>query len=215
MDHLWLYAVLVFGIIALPGMDMAFVLASALAGGRAMGFAAVLGFILGGAAHVALSAIGIGLVFQQFPAAFNAMLLAGSAYVAWLGWGLLRSSSAFGDFHSVQRIGAVKTFGRAVLTCMLNPKAYVFMLAVFPQFLKPERGGLVAQASTLWLIGSTAQLLVYGSLALAAAHSRQWLQGSSKWQIAFARVLGVLFIGMAVWRLAMGWHDVGSWRVTT
>ena len=47
MEPVWLYAVLVFGIIVLPGMDMAFVLSSALAAGRRAGFAAVAGLMAG------------------------------------------------------------------------------------------------------------------------------------------------------------------------
>ena len=39
---------MVLGIIALPGMDMACVMASALAGGRRMGFAAMAGIVAGG-----------------------------------------------------------------------------------------------------------------------------------------------------------------------
>nr|WP_255413720.1 LysE family transporter [Rhodoferax sp. TS-BS-61-7] len=91
MEHLWLYAVLVAGIVVLPGMDMAFVLASTLVDGRRSGAAAVAGIVLGGMVHVAMGALGVGLLLQHFPLAFNALLLAGSLYVAWMGYGLLRS----------------------------------------------------------------------------------------------------------------------------
>ena len=57
-QHLWLFSVMVLGIIALPGMDMAYVMASALAGGRRMGFAAVAGIVAGGAVHVAMAMLG-------------------------------------------------------------------------------------------------------------------------------------------------------------
>ncbi|HET6827406.1 MAG TPA: LysE family transporter, partial [Ramlibacter sp.] len=90
MEHLWLFALFVFGIIVVPGMDMAFVLSSALADGRRAGLAAVAGIVAGGMVHVAMGALGVGLVLQVFPAAFNAVLVAGALYVAWMGWGLWR-----------------------------------------------------------------------------------------------------------------------------
>ena len=43
--HLWLFFVMVFGIVLLPGLDMAFILASSLVGGRGAGLSAVAGII--------------------------------------------------------------------------------------------------------------------------------------------------------------------------
>ncbi len=103
MEHLWLYAALVFGIIVLPGMDMAFVLASTLVDGRRSGAAAVAGIVLGGMVHVAMSALGIGLLLQHVPLAFNALLLAGALYVGWMGWGLLRNTQALSEVQDQPR----------------------------------------------------------------------------------------------------------------
>ena len=119
---LWLYFLLVAGIIALPGMDMAFVLASALTGGRRAGLAAVSGLVAGGWIHVAMGALGIGLLLQAAPGLFGALLVVGAAYVAWIGWSLLRSGVALGEQSTSER-PAGATFGRAVATCLLNPKA--------------------------------------------------------------------------------------------
>jgi len=61
-SHFWLYFVLVAGIIALPGMDMAFVMASSLVDGRRAGAAAVAGIVAGGVIHVAMASLGVGLL---------------------------------------------------------------------------------------------------------------------------------------------------------
>ncbi len=82
VPQMWMFFLMVFGIIVLPGMDMAVVMANALAGGRARGMLALAGVIAGGVCHVVASALGIGLVVQAFPAVFNTLLLAGAAYVA-------------------------------------------------------------------------------------------------------------------------------------
>jgi len=51
-SQLWLFFVLVLGIIALPGMDMAFVLGSTLVDGFKGGVAALAGVVAGGVAHI-------------------------------------------------------------------------------------------------------------------------------------------------------------------
>lgn len=206
MEHWWLYAVLVFGIIVLPGMDMAFVLASTLADGRRSGVAAVTGIVLGGMAHVAMSALGIGLLLQHVPWTFNALLLAGSVYVAWMGFGLLRNQQALSEVQDQPSRPLHRTMVRATLTCLMNPKAYTFMLAVFPQFIHPQLGPIAAQSMALGAITSVTQIVVYGSVVLAAAQLRVWLHSSSASQTAFSHWLGGLLMLTAGWTLWAGWR---------
>jgi len=47
-SHLWLFFLMVLGIIVLPGLDMAFVLASSLTSGHRAGLVAVAGIVAGG-----------------------------------------------------------------------------------------------------------------------------------------------------------------------
>ena len=200
---LWLYFLLVAGIIALPGMDMAFVLASALAGGRRAGLAAVSGLVAGGWIHVAFGALGIGLLLQAAPGALQALLVIGSAYVAWIGWTLLRGATALGEQATAAR-PAHATFGRAVATCLLNPKAYLFTLAVFPQFLRGGGAGVATQVLAMAAITSATQLAIYGSLALAAGRARTWLRGNPATQRTLGRAVGLLLVAAAAWTLAHG-----------
>lgn len=206
VEHLWLYAVLVFGIVVLPGMDMAFVLASTLADGRRAGLAAVAGLTLGGLGHVVMSTLGIGLLLQRWPSFFNAMLVAGALYVAWLGLSLWRKAGALVAVADAPSRPLAATFARAVATCLLNPKAYLFMLAVFPQFIDPQRGALWWQALTLFAVGAASQVLVYGSVALAAGQVRGWLHDSAQGQLALGRGIGLLLVFTASWALMSGWR---------
>ncbi|UXI68379.1 LysE family translocator [Tahibacter amnicola] len=89
--HLWLFFLVVFAVIVLPGMDMAYVMASGLVGGRRHGLLAVAGIVIGGVIHVAAAALGVGLLLKLVPGVFNAVLLAGATYMAWIGLSLLRS----------------------------------------------------------------------------------------------------------------------------
>ena len=206
MEALWLFAALAFGIVILPGMDMAYVLASALSRGRSAGFAAVAGMVTGGAAHVVMGTLGVGLVLQLFPAAFNAVLVAGAAYVGWMGWSLWRSPATFGGATASTPNGLAPTFLRATATCLLNPKAYLFMVAVFPQFLRPDQGPVVPQAIVLGAIIATAQALVYGGVAVSAAGLRAKLAGSDSAQVVLSRGVAALLMAIAAWSLLQAWR---------
>ena len=206
MAHLWLFFGLVFGVVVLPGMDMAFVLGSALVGGRKAGLAAVGGLVAGGVCHVAMAASGVAVVLKLIPWAFNAVLLAGAAYVAWLGLGLWRSSAAFAMDTPENLRSPAATFGRAALTNLLNPKAYVFMLAVFPQFIRPEQGSIAAQAVALSAIISATQASVYGTVALLAVAIRGWLRRNPGANLTLARSVGLLLMLVALVTVFEGWR---------
>lgn len=206
--HLWLFFLMVLGIIILPGMDMAFVMASSLSGGRRSGLFAVAGVVAGGICHVVAGVLGLGLLLQLVPGVARIMLLAGSAYIAWIGWSLVRSTSVFGALPAVGTPAAWRTFRQAALTCLLNPKAYLFMLAIFPQFLRLEYGALWIQAVALGLIIALTQVGVYGALALAAGEARQWLADQPAAGTIAARAVGLMLILGAAFTAWQGWGQL-------
>lgn len=205
MDHLWLFALFVFGIIVLPGMDMAYVLASSLVDGRRAGLAAVAGMVAGGIVHTLMGALGVGLLLRLQPAAFNAVLVAGALYVAWMGVALWRSPATLAQVGEQPSRPAHATFARAAATCLLNPKAYVFMVAVFPQFVRPSLGNVAAQIVAMGAIIAATQALVYGAVALGAGTLRDGLASSVGAQARVARGVAVLLLGTSAWALGTGW----------
>lgn len=210
--HLWLFFVMVFGVVLLPGLDMAFVMASALVGGRRSGLAATAGIVVGGCCHVVLGALGIMAFLRIFPAAFNLILLAGAVYVAHIGWTLLRSqglSAPLGGERQGQAArGDAATFRLGIFTNLLNPKAYLFMLAVFPQFLKPEYGNLWSQAIVLGLVIAACQAAIYGGMALGGDRVRAFLATRPGADLHLARAVGVLLMGVSLLTAAQGWRAI-------
>jgi threonine/homoserine/homoserine lactone efflux protein len=206
--HLWLFALLVFGIIVTPGMDMAFVLARGLAGGRRAGLTALAGIVAGGATHTLMASLGIGLLLQAAPGAFTAMLIAGSVYVAWIGWSLFRGAGALGSVAAGAPMPLTTVFSQAAATCLMNPKAYLFMIAVFPQFLRPGQGPLGAQALTLGVIIAVTQTLVYGAVAILAGTLSSRLASNAGAQRLIGRSVGLMLVGTAVWALWAGWSGL-------
>jgi threonine/homoserine/homoserine lactone efflux protein len=204
--QLWLFFALVAGVILLPGLDMAYVLASALVDGRRGGMAATAGIVAGGVFHVALGAFGLMAVLRLFPAAFNALLLAGAAYIAWVGIGLLRTR-AIVLATTTQRSRALSaTVRQGLLTSLLNPKAYLFTLAVFPQFLRPQDGALWRQAGVLWLIIAATQVAVYGGVAVAGDRARAWLGSRPDANARLAKGVGILLLAVAAYTAWTGWR---------
>lgn len=208
--QLWLYALLVFGIVVLPGMDMAFVMANALSAGRHAGLWATAGLVLGGVVHVVMGALGLSVLLQLHPAAFNMLLIAGSLYMAWIGLALWRSGGgALQDLPVARAANARQAFVRGTLTCLMNPKAYVFMLAVFPQFVRPEYGSLFVQCLVVVAITAVAQASVYGAVAWSADAARRWLGGRGAAQALAPRAVGGLLLVAAAWAVWEGWRRGG------
>jgi threonine/homoserine/homoserine lactone efflux protein len=205
-ENLWLYFTLLFGIIIVPGMDMLFVLANSLTGGRRSGIAATAGIMAGGAVHSLYGAIGIGILASLLPALFNPLLFAGAAYMAWIGYTLVRSSITV---HAVDADGGSsrwRAFRQGAVTCLINPKAYLFMLAVYPQFLKPIYGPIWVQGIVMGLMTMATQAAIYGTVAFSAARSRTMLISNPQATILVGRVAGGLLIAVS---LLTAWH---GWR---
>lgn len=206
--HLWLFVLVVSGVVILPGLDMAFVLGSALTGGRRRGSAAVAGIVAGGICHVTMTATGIGVLLKLVPGAFNALLIAGALYIAWIGVAIMRGGSAFNAEPVACTRSWMATFRQGALTSLLNPKAYVFMLAIFPQFLRPAYGPLWGQAIVLWAIIALTQVAIYGALALLADRARGWLQNRPGAGRIAARGVGTLLLAAAMLTGFEGWRSL-------
>ncbi|MCR6672811.1 LysE family translocator [Devosia ginsengisoli] len=208
MDYaqaLWLYLILLFGIIVVPGMDMFFVLANALTRGRRAGFSAVGGIMLGGAVHTMFGALAVGVLTQLPTMLFQVMILVGAPYMGWIGYTLLRSTITVDSIGRATTRSDWVAFRQGLVTCLLNPKAYLFVLAVFPQFMRPEYGPIWSQALVMGLMTVAMQFLIYGGLALAAGRGRDALVGHPDVTIWIGRGAGALFVAAA---LFTAWHGL-------
>lgn len=206
--HLWLYFIVVFGIIALPGMDMAFVMATSLLGGRRAGMAAVAGIVAGGLCHLVMAGLGVAAILRWWPALFQLMLAGGAVYLAWMGISFLRSSGIVLPGHAAAIRAPGQAFRRAMLTNLLNPKAYIFMFAIFPQFLQPALGPVWIQAGLLGGITSLTQAAVYGVLALASSGASGWFAANPGASTILARLTGALLLGVAALTGAQAFRHV-------
>lgn len=198
---LWLYFVLLVGIIVVPGMDMLFVLANALTGGRQAGAAATGGIMLGGICHTIFGTVFVTGLSTLLPVVAPAMMVAGSLYMLWIGFTLSRSTIEVDTVEAATARPLGTILAQGVLTCVLNPKAWLFVLAVYPQFMKPIYGPIWLQALIMGTMTVTVQMVVYGGLALAALRGRDALTENHVATVWIGRGAGLLLMAVAAFTL--------------
>lgn len=101
-----------------------------------MGGAVLADFILVGAV-----ASGLGVVLAASEIAFHAIKWAGAAYLAYLGWKMLRSDAALvlpAAEPGASRPKGVRLGLRSFVVALTNPKALLFMSAFLPQFINTQ-----------------------------------------------------------------------------
>jgi homoserine/homoserine lactone efflux protein len=139
--------------------------------------------------------IGLGAILASSNLAFNLVKWMGVAYLVWLGYSKwtqppLALEEADNNRESVQR-----RFWQAAFVNITNPKATVFLLALFPQFIDIH----APQASQFGIMGSTLILVdiavMIGYATLASQLSR-WMKSEhhQRWQ---NRIFGSMFVGAA------------------
>lgn len=207
-ENLWLFTLLLAGIITVPGMDMIFVIANGLTGGRRAGMAATSGIMLGGAFHTLFGTVAVATLSTLVPQLAGPMLVIGAAYMIWIGYTLARSAIVIDGIEASKLHRTIRIFTQGLITCLINPKAWLFILAVYPQFMRPEYGPFWRQALVMGALTLLLQATVYGGLALAAARGRDALVSKPEITIWIGRAAGWLLVAVAALMLVEGWKTL-------
>ena len=109
--------------------------------GRGAGFATLAGIQVGTYCHALAAALGLSQLFLVVPVAYDIVRYAGAAYLLWLAWKTFRSDGTlFAPTGGLRHFPLGTMFRQGLLTNLLNPKMALFVLALFPQFVRPEAG---------------------------------------------------------------------------
>lgn len=149
--------------------------------------------------HLAIVALGVGLLVASSPTAFYAIKYAGAAYLVYLGVRQLLAKPEAEEAVALSRRNepAWSMFRRGLWVNLLNPKAVVFFLAFVPGFIRPE----VPLAPQYVVLGATIVLidiLVMWFFFAAAARTFQRFTRSTRGQRIMSTVFGALFIGVGL-----------------
>jgi threonine/homoserine/homoserine lactone efflux protein len=126
---------------------------------------------------------------------FDWVRIAGAAYLAWLGFRLIRSPGALGDPQQTPR-PRIGFFWQGFLVLMSNPKALLVFGAFIPQFVD-AKGDYVPQVI---LLGVTAMVVAgtFDSIyAILAGRARHVISAARVRMMS--RVSGGLLIGGGIW----------------
>ena len=178
-----------------PGPDVLCILSNAISRGARAGYLVCLGIASACLFHVTCASLGLTAVLAAIPSAFFAVKLLGAAYLAWIGWRMVRRPSGAaepppaGDLRS--------PFAQGALTNLLNPKIAIFFLAILPQFIHPANGrpGLqVALLGCVSILSGTAVNLVTATLG---ARIRRFVLARETLFKRFQQASGMLLIALA------------------
>ncbi len=196
----WLFVVMTFVVSATPGPNMLLVLSVSARSGLRAAMATMVGCMAALLAMMSISAAGLGALLQMFPAVFDALRLAGAAYLAYLGVKSWRApvqdtpEDAVTLAPSTVEIGAL--FRQGLLVAASNPKAILFAVAFLPQFINPENAQL-PQFGILLATFAIIEISWYFVYAVSGKRLSAYLRRASVLRL-FNRVTGGAFIGFAV-----------------
>jgi threonine/homoserine/homoserine lactone efflux protein len=200
--HLALFALAAFALNAAPGPSNFYVLSRSLAQGASAGLISAVGLALGSLFHVALAVAGLAALLRYAPAAYDAIRLAGAAYLVYLGIRLLRQRDAGGTVIAPSHRPVGRVLLDAALVEILNPKTALFFLAFLPQFVEPTAGPAALQFLLLGLIVTLTALPCDALVALAGARVARLFADASRrhWP---RRLAGSTLIGLGLYAAAL------------
>lgn len=181
---LFAFAAASFVLLVIPGPTIIMVISQALAHGRRVAMASVIGVGLGDLAAATASLVGIGTVLAASATAFTAIKWAGAFYLIWIGVKMWRSPVTPAALDLAGQASGERrwpVFRDAFLVTLFNPKGIVFFMAFVPQFISPAHD-FAGQAAVL-----IATFVVLGMLNAAAY---VWLAGTARQLVRRPAILG-------------------------
>lgn len=195
-------------IVLLPGPNSLYVLSVAARRGVRTGYVAAAGVWTGDTVLMTLSALGAASLLQTTPVLFAIVKYAGAGYLTWLAIGMLRAAvSMWRERHRQMAelteeppepaATVERPYRRALVVSLFNPKAILFLISFFVQFVDP---GYAYPALSFLLLGTLLQMasflylstLIFGGTRLSAAFRRR-----KRLSAGATSAAGVLFLGFA------------------
>lgn len=172
-----------------PGPDFFMVLRNSLMRGRLAGVMTALGIGSALVVHVIYSVLGLALVIASSPAVFSLIRVCGALYLLYIaGRALTTKRSALPDdvakACSVAADSPLRGWREGFWCNLLNPKAALFFLSIFSQFMTPETpsrlrwvyGAEVIVIVTAWFV-LLALFLSTGRMRRAYTRLARWVDG--------------------------------------
>ncbi|QRQ88552.1 leucine efflux protein LeuE [Cupriavidus oxalaticus] len=198
----WTYLLGTIFIVLLPGPNSMYVLSVAAQRGVRAGYKGACGVFLGDFVLMVLSAAGVASLLKASPALFYVVKYIGAAYLAWIGLSMLRGAvrnwAARGDAAAAASVGKADQsdpFRKALLISLLNPKAILFFISFFIQFVDPAFGYPVLSFSVLGVVAQLCSFAYLTTIIFVGARLADAFRRRRRLSAGMASGVGAMFIG--------------------
>jgi len=194
-------------IVLLPGPNSLYVLSVAARRGLRSGYAAAAGVWTGDAVLMTLSAGGVASLLHGHPMLFSVVKILGASYLGWLALTMLRGAWALWRARRTPVAEALaeqpavtgeRPYRRALVISLLNPKAILFFVAFFVQFVDPDYGTPAVSFLFLGAIAQVASATYLSVLIFSGDRLAEAFRRSRRVSAAATTTIGALFIAFAV-----------------
>ncbi len=206
--HLPTYIIGTVLVILLPGPNSLFVLSTAARRGVRLGYRAACGVFIGDTMLMTLASIGIASVLKANPTVFLILKSAGGAYLGYLGINMIITAwkgrgaptSTPAPTPTIETLPAPvgDPLPRALGISLLNPKAILYCIAFFIQFVDPTYSHKIVSFA---LLGSIAQCFSFLYLSLLIFSGARLAESFRRWhrtRTALTGGAGAAFVGFGV-----------------
>ena len=201
VTDLWTYVLGAFGIILLPGPNSLYVLSVATARGVKAGYQGAFGVFLGDTILLLLTAMGAASLLRSNPALFVLVKYLGAAYLSWVGLNLIWSAwqkwrNKVTEVATVAQSPAnmQHPFKKALVISLLNPKAILFLLSFFVQFIDPTYETPAVPFLILSSIIMVFSALYLSALIFLGARMAQAFRARKRLSASLSSSVGGLFL---------------------
>jgi threonine/homoserine/homoserine lactone efflux protein len=177
-----------------PGPNMAYLAALSSLYGRRAGFSMVMGIAAGLCTLGFAAGLGAAALVMNNPMLYQSVRWAGVAYLLWLAWDSWRMS---GDIAHGTGDMQARSFWRGFITNILNPKAMLFYVAVFPVFINSQ-SPVAEQGAVLVLAYVAIATTVHCAIVLLGDRAGAFLRDPAVRQASRYAFSGVLLV-IAAW----------------
>jgi leucine efflux protein len=200
----WTFVLGTIFIVLLPGPNSMYVLSVAAQRGVRAGYRGACGVFLGDLILMVLSAAGVASLLKASPALFYVVKTIGAAYLAWIGFqmlrGALRSWSQRGEAGqpAAAEVPVERTtdpFRKALVISLLNPKAILFFISFFIQFVDPQFARPVLSFVALGLVCQICSFVYLTTIILVGARLAEAFRRRRRLSAGMASGVGAMFIG--------------------
>lgn len=183
-----------------PGPDTVLVLSRTLATGGGAGLMTLLGTQTGNVIHAVLAGLGVSTLVLMVPWIFIFLKYFGAGYLIYLAIKLWYSSDSveINSQLSSSRNGYLHYFYQGLINNLVNPKMIPFFIALFPQFINPEKGNLALQSFVLGITLAGMAMLIIGTAITVAAKMRKVISESSLFLNLANKFAAFVFFGLAI-----------------